>query len=184
MPNDSGNTTLTQPVNQNDHTAGNSNAPVTLVEYGDYECPACGAAYPNVKEVRGKLGDQVRFVFRNFPLTQMHPYAFQAAETAESAGGQGKFWEMHDFLYEHQQEEAYAQPREDAEKVGLNMSKFEQDMNNHVYAQKIEEDMRSGMENGIPGTPTFFINGQMYNGSYDSQSLLSALQQASNSNQR
>ena len=178
MLNYSGNTTLTPPINQNDHIAGNANASVTLVEYGDYECPDCGAAYPIVKELRRRLGDQLRFVFRNFPLTQVHPYAFQAAETAEAAGAQGKFWQMHDFLFEHQQQEAYAQPRENAQAVGLDMQKFEQDMNNHTFAQKIEEDMRSGMESGVQGTPTFYINGEMYNGSYDLGSLLSVLQQA------
>ena len=177
MFNYSGNTKLAQPVNQNDHIAGGANAPVTLVEYGDYECPDCGAAYPMLKEVRRRLGDQLRFVFRNFPLTQIHPYAFQAAETAESAGAQGKFWQMHDYLFEHQQQEAYAHPREDAQAIGLDMQKFVQDMNNHTFAPKVEEDMRSGMESGVAGTPTFFINGQMYNGSYDVQTLLSALQQ-------
>lgn len=171
-------TTLTPSVNQNDHIAGNANAPVTLLEFGDYECPDCGAAYPIVKEVRRRMGDQLRFVFRNFPLTQMHPYAFQAAETAEAAGAQGKFWQMHDYLFENQQQEAYAHPLDDAQALGLNTQKFEQDMRNHTFAPKIEADMRSGDESGVQGTPTFFINGKQYDGSYDLQSLLSTLQQA------
>src|SRR5438270_13405551 len=92
---------LTMPVTERDHIQGNPNAPLTLLEYGDYECPYCGAAYPIVKEVQRRLGDRLRFVFRNFPLTNAHPHAEHAAETAEAAGAQGKFWEMHDTLYEH-----------------------------------------------------------------------------------
>lgn len=178
MFNDSGDSRLTPPVNQHDHITGNPNAPVTLLEFGDYECPDCGRAYPIVREVRRRLGDQLRFVFRNFPLTQIHPYAFEAAETAESAGAQGKFWQMHDFLFEHQQEQAYAHPVQDAQAVGLNLSKFEQDMDNNVFAQKVEQDMRSGMESGVQGTPTFFINGEQYNGSYDFQTLMAVLEEA------
>src|SRR5579884_3238418 len=134
---------LAVPVSARDHQEGPADAPVTLVEYGDYECPNCGQAFPIVQAIRRDMGDQLRFVFRNFPLTQIHPYAFQAAETAESAGAQGKFWQMHDFLFEHQQQEVYAHPLEDAQALGLNMQQFEQDMRNHTFASKIEADMRS-----------------------------------------
>src|SRR2546423_12240032 len=102
MTQESGTARLTLPVSQRDHQQGPETAPVTLVEYGDYECPYCGEAHPIVKELQRRLGDRLRFVFRNFPLTNAHPHAEHAAETAEAAGAQGKFWEMHDYLYEHQ----------------------------------------------------------------------------------
>jgi protein-disulfide isomerase len=177
MLNMSGNTSLRPPVNPHDHIAGNPHAPVTLVEFGDYQCPYCGKAYPIVKEVQRRMGDRLCFVYRHFPLMQVHPYAFLAAETAEAAGAQGKFWPMHDFLFEHQQQGAYARPFDDARAIGLDMRRFEHDLNRHVFAHKVRQDIRSGMESGVQGTPTFFINGQMYNGSYDLRSLLSALEQ-------
>src|SRR5438874_12280859 len=103
MTQESGTARLTLPVSQRDHQQGPETAPVTLVEYGDYECPYCGEAYPIVKEIQRRLGDRLRFVFRNFPLTQSHPHAEHAAEAAEAAAVQEKFWEMHDYLFEHQQ---------------------------------------------------------------------------------
>lgn len=172
-----GDTSLIPPVNQYDHIAGNPHAPVTLVEFGDYQCPYCGMAYPHVREVQRRMGDRLRFVYRHFPLVEVHPYAFLAAEMAEAAGAQGKFWQMHNFLYEHQQEGAYARPLDNARAIGLGIRRFEQDLSTHIFARKVRDDMRSGMESGVQGTPTFFINDRLYTGSYDVGSLLSALEQ-------
>ena len=119
---------LTQPVSERDHVQGPPTAPVTLVEYGDYECPYCGAAYPIVKEVKRRLGDRLRFVFRNFPLGNMHPHAEHAAEAAEAAAAQGKFWEMHDELYEHQRALDDAQLEGYAGAVGLDVERFDREM--------------------------------------------------------
>src|SRR5271165_3448730 len=123
--------TLAPPVSARDHTEGPANAPLTLVEYGDYECPYCGAAYPILKEVQARLGDALRFVFRNFPLAEMHPHALLAAEAAEAAGGQGHFWPMHDTLFEHQNALGLAQLRGYAKKLRLDLSRFSQDLETH-----------------------------------------------------
>lgn len=176
--NDFGSSTLTPPVNQNDHIEGNSSAPVTLVEYGDFECPDCGRMYPVVKELQRRIGNQMRFVYREFPLAEIHPHAEQAAEAAEAAGAQRKFWPMFNELFQHQN----ALDAEDiegyAEEIGLNMSKFNQDMNQHTFENKVMEDEQSGEESGVQGTPTFFINGVMYDGSYDVESLQDAVESA------
>ena len=166
---------LTQPVSERDHMQGPESARVTLVEYGDYECPYCGAAYPIVKEVQRRLGDRLRFVFRNFPLGNMHPHAEHAAEAAEAAGAQGKFWEMHDELYEHQRAlddehlEAYAAA------VGLDIERFDREMEDQVYTGRVREDFMSGVRSGVNGTPTFFINGRRHDASYDLEALLAAI---------
>jgi len=129
---------LILPVTSNrDHIQGSSNAPVTLVEYGDYECPYCGQAYPMIKKVKRHLGNKLRFVFRNFPLTEIHPHAQHAAEAAEAAGVQDRFWEMHDYLYEHQQalDDKYLEKY--ANNLRLDLSKFNIDMSSHVHAGRI-----------------------------------------------
>jgi len=170
---------LMLPVNRKrDHMQGNPDAPLTLVEYGDYECPFCGAAYPIVKQVRQRLGDQLCFVFRNFPLTQLHPHAQHAAEAAESAGGQGKFWEMHDMLFEHQRALDDLHLVQNATAIGLDVARFEMDMAAHTYADRVREDFISGVRSGVNGTPTFFINGRRHDGSYDLKGLLAALELA------
>ncbi len=168
--------TLTQPVSARDHAEGPTDAPLTLVEYGDYQCPYCGAAYPVVKRVQKKLGKKLRFVFRNFPLTQAHPYALIAAEAAEAAALQGKFWEMHDLLYEKQ---TLLEPDSIplwAEKIGLSLEKFRNDIEQGVVEKRIQEDRQSGIRSGVNGTPTFFINGTRYDGTPDYASLLAALE--------
>jgi protein-disulfide isomerase len=164
-------------VGVNDHIQGKSDAAVTLVEFGDFECPACGAAYPAVKEVQQRLGDRLRFVFRNYPLEQ-HPHAEHAAEAAEAAGAQGKFWQMHDYLFEHQDALGDRQLVEDARAVGLDTSRFVSDLEQGTYTGQVEEDMESGDQSGVAGTPTFFINGQPYDGPYnDAQALMRAIEQ-------
>lgn len=168
--------TLTLPVsNKRDHIQGRSNAPVTLVEYGDYQCPYCGQAYPIVREIQNQLKRHLRFVFRNFPLAQVHPYAQQAAESAESAGGQKKFWEMHDILYENQQALDHYHLIEYASMLNLDVERFNNDLFSHKYAEHIREDFISGVRSGVNGTPTFFINGIRYNGPLDYEPLLENL---------
>ena len=169
---------LTPPVNDRDHAHGLATAPVTLVEYGDYECPYCGAAYPIVKEVQRRLGDTLRFVFRNFPLAEMHPHAQHAAEAAEAAGAQGHFWPMHDLLYEHQRALDDAHLRRYAAELGLDEGRFDRELSGHAYAGRVREDVVSGARSGVNGTPTFFINGRRHDGSYDLKTLLAALEHA------
>lgn len=168
---------LTLPVREDrDHIRGPVNAPVTLLEYGDYECPYCGQAYWFVKELTESVGDMMRFAFRNFPLTSIHPRAESAAEAAEAAGAQGKFWEMHDCLFEHQEalDEIYLV--EYAEMVGLDVGRFANELSAGRYADRVREDFLSGVRSGVTGTPTFFINGVRYDGSYDLDSWLAAIE--------
>ena len=168
--------TLTQPVSAHDHAEGPADAPLTLVEYGDYQCPYCGAAYPVVKRLQKTLGNKLRFVFRNFPLTQLHPYALIAAQAAEAAALQGKFWEMHDLLFEEQRLLKPERIHPWAERIGLNLEQFENDVKQGVVEKRIKEDRQSGIRSGVNGTPTFFINGARYDGPPDYNSLLAALE--------
>jgi protein-disulfide isomerase len=170
---------LTPPVGDRDHIWGPADAPVTLVEYGDYECPYCGAAHPVVKELERMIGDRMRFVFRHFPLTAVHPHAEHAAEGAECAGAQGKFWEMHDVLFEHQYALDDAHLVAYAGLIGLSESRFTRDMVEHRYAPKVREDFLSGARSGVNGTPSFFINGVRHDGGYDLPTLLAAIEDAS-----
>ena len=170
---------LTLPVSSDrDHIQGRTSAPVTLIEYGDYECPYCGQAYPIIKEVQKQLGNKLRFVFRNFPLTEIHPHAEHAAEAAEAAAGQNRFWEMHDYIYEHQQALDDKHLEKYADNLGLNLAKFTNEMSSHVHAGRIREDFLSGIHSGVNGTPTFYINGIRYNDSWDLETLLERLRSA------
>ena len=171
--------TLTLPVTEDrDHVQGAPDAVVTLLEYGDYECPYCGAAYPIVKDVQAAMGDELRFVFRNFPITTAHPHAAQAAEAAEAAAAQERFWPMHDLLYENQQrlegEHLFAY----ADGLGLDTERFKRELEEHVHAERVHEDFMSGVRSGVNGTPGFFIDGVRYDDSYDFDTLLGALRQA------
>jgi protein-disulfide isomerase len=168
---------LTLPVGERDHIEGPSTAPLLLVEYGDYQCPYCGAAYPIVKKVQKQLGTRLRFVFRNFPITNAHPYAEWAAETAEAAAAQGKFWEMHDYLYENQVslgDEAFFAKYE--RKLKLDATKIGREVAQRAHSARIEEDYMSGIRSGVNGTPTFFINGARYDGYPEFAPLVSALE--------
>jgi protein-disulfide isomerase len=169
---------LTPAVSARDHRQGPDDAPVTLVEFGDFECPHCGRAYPILKEVQRRLGDRLLFVFRYFPITTSHPHAQHAAEAAEAAGAQGKFWEMHDTLFENQRALSDADLAEYARGIGLDLKLFVSDMRTHKYAHRVREDFRSGISSGVNGTPSFFINGARYYGPWDLQSLTGALLQA------
>ena len=166
---------LTKPVTEHDHIRGRTDAPMTLVEYGDYECPACGAAYPLTESLVEELGDDLRFVFRHFPLANMHPHAEHAAEAAEAAGAQRRYWEMHDLLFRNQD----ALEDEDlvryAASLGLTLRPFIDALANEKYAAKIHDDFRSGVRSGVNGTPTFFVNDIRYDGPRDLQAMAIAL---------
>jgi protein-disulfide isomerase len=172
---------LTVPVKiGSDHIRGsaNNNSPITLVEYGDYECPYTGMAYPIVKELIREFGnDKIRFVFRNFPLNEIHPHAQHAAEAAEASASQDKFWQMHDYLFEHQKALDDGYLLEYAQKVGLkDIHKFKDDVSRHVYAPLIKESLKGGIDSGVEGTPTFFINGVRYEDSFDLRTFSETLQ--------
>ena len=172
---------LTIPVKiDSDHIRGsaNNNSPITLVEYGDYECPYTGMAYPIVKELIREFGnDKIRFVFRNFPLYEIHPHAQHAAEAAEASAAQNKFWQMHDYLFEHQKALDDGHLLEYAQKVGLeDIHKFKDDVSRHIYAPSIEESLKGGVDSGVEGTPTFFINGVRYEDSFDLRTFSETLQ--------
>ena len=169
---------LTLPVTaKRDHIQGPSDAKVVLVEYGDYQCPYCGEAYPIVKKIQEAFGKNLQFVFRNFPLTQLHPRAEFGAEVAEASGAGGKFWEMHDFIYENQpslNDEEYFLKFAD-KKLGLDREKIHQSVVKHAFEPRIREDFMSGVRSGVNGTPTFFINGRRHNGSYEYKELEAAI---------
>ncbi|MFI5348348.1 MAG: DsbA family protein [Elusimicrobiota bacterium] len=167
---------LNPPVSERDHAQGPADAPATLVEYGDYQCPFCGAAYPVVKLLRETLGNKLRFVFRNFPLTEAHPYALIAAEAAEAAALQGKFWEMHDLIFEQQELLDPDVIPEWAGKIGMDLEKMGRAIQQGAVATRIKEDRRSGIRSGVNGTPTFFINGRRHDGAPDYETLLAALE--------
>lgn len=163
-------------VSNNDHVQGSLNAPIELVEYGDYQCPHCGRAYPIIKNVQEVMGDKLKFVFRNFPLQEIHPDALNAAVAAEAAGAQGKFWEMHDIIFENQQHLDDVSLLKYAAKIGLNIEQFESDFEKPQILQKVEDNFESGVRSGVNGTPSFFINGQKYEGSWEEADLLLYLQ--------
>ena len=169
---------LTVPVSERDHVLGPPTAPVAVVEYGDYECPYCGAAHAVVHELRRTIGDEFRFAFRHFPLSQIHHHALEAALAAEAAGAQGRFWEMHDLLFANQTSLDGHAFLLFARELGLDVPRFVQDLQEQTYASRIREDFMSGVRSGVNGTPTFFINGIRHNGGWDLQSLLEAIEEA------
>jgi protein-disulfide isomerase len=164
------------PVTEADHVQGHATAPITLVEYGDYECPYCGAAHPILKRLQGKLGDELRFVFRNFPIAQSHPQAVAAATTAELASDLGDFWPVHDALYEHQRSLGRPYYDELFASQGLPVDRLHEAIANNEYEGRLLEDFEGGVRSGVNGTPTLFINGQRYDRGIDFDSLMEALQ--------
>jgi protein-disulfide isomerase len=166
------------PVSADDHAEGPENAPVTLVEYGDYECPHCGHAYSIVKQLQKRFGERLRFVFRNFSLTQAHPNAEAAAETAEFAAAHGKFWEMHDLLFENQERLDAGLLLELARKLGLSAPALSMALEEGHFTDRVRADFSGGVRSGVNGTPTFFINGERYDGSWEFPELLLVLDQA------
>jgi protein-disulfide isomerase len=169
---------LTPPVNDRDHILGPPDAPLTLVEYGDYECRYCGMAYPIVESVRRRMGDGMRFVFRHFPLAQIHPHAQHAAEMAEAAGEREKFWQIHGMLFQNQ----HALDDRDlilyAAQIGIPPEWAVNVLRTHAFAPRVREHFLSGVRSGVNGTPTFFINGMRHDGEWDEASLFAAVQNA------
>jgi protein-disulfide isomerase len=172
---------LTPPVSDEDHAIGRSDAPITLVEYGDFECPYCGRAYPIVKEVQSRFADQLRFVFRNFPLSEIHPHAEHAAESAEAAGAQGAFWEMHDVLFENQHALEDVHLAGYASSLGLDVERFVNELAEGFYTPIVRQHFLSGVRSGVNGTPTFFINGIRHDDAWDLPTLTAAIDRAMHS---
>jgi len=165
---DAGTATLTPPVSERDHAEGSKDAPVTLVEYGDYECPFCGRAYPLVKRIQREMGKELQFVFRNFPLREAHPHALHAALAAEAVGAHGEreFWRMHDTIYEHQDALEDADLMAYGEACDVAPTEIERAFEGGEITARVRADFRGGIRSGVNGTPTFFINGERYDGDW------------------
>ncbi len=166
---------LAVPVTAKDHSQGPTNAPVTLVEYGDYQCPSCGDAFPLIKKLQKHFGDKLRFIFRNFPL-DMHPYAEHAAETAEFAAAHDKFWEMHDLLFKHQSNLTDPALLKLATQLELSDEDLTAALEKRTYAAHVKHDLDGGIRSGVTGTPMFYINGALYEGEYDYDSIVAAIE--------
>jgi len=169
-------TQLKNPVSKADHSLGPDKAPVLLVEYGDFQCPHCRAAFPIVKRLQKALGDNLKFTFRNFPLSEVHPDALNAAKAAEAAGLQGKFWGMHDLIYENQENIDLESLRGYAQKLGLDLKLWKKAMEDSAIEERVEKDFEGGVRSGVNGTPTFFINGFRYDGDWAYGPLLKVLE--------
>jgi protein-disulfide isomerase len=169
---------LQQPVDGHDHTLGPDGAAVTLVEYGDYHSSACGEAHALVQRARERLGERLRFCFRHFPMTRVHPYAQHASEAAEAAGSQGKFWEMHNALFAHRGPLDDGNLVEYADALGLDTARFLREVASHVHADRIQEQVQGGVASGVHATPAFFINGVRFDGEAFEDGLLGAVEQA------
>ena len=166
---------LQKAIGTDDHVRGTAEAGVTLVEYGDYQSPLCCEAYYMVRALQAEMGAQLRFVFRNFPLPTIHPFAEYAALAAEAAGAQGHFWEIHDFLFENPGASENGQLLTYARSIGIEGKRFEREISKHHYAERLREDIRSGIESGVNGTPTFFLDGVRHEGIWNFETLLTAL---------
>jgi protein-disulfide isomerase len=169
---------LVEPVSSIDHVRGPDHAPVTIVEYGDFECPSCKQASGAVKLLLARYEQRVRFVFRHFPLEEVHPHALRAAELAECAGAQGKFWPMHDLLFDKQNHLEMPRLHEYAQSLGLDMARYTAEMDDEIYLQRIREHQQSGRASGVRSTPGFFVNGRIQDVSYGLDSLSKAVEAA------
>jgi Na+/H+ antiporter NhaA len=161
-----------------DHVRGPDTAPVTLVEYGDYECPYCGQAEVVIRELLDSFGDDLRYVWRHLPLNDVHPNAQVAAEAAEAAGAQGDFWEMHDKLLDHQGELMAGDLARYAQELGIDVERFFEELRRHDHAPRVADDVATADASGVAGTPSFFINGRRHQGAYDIDTLTAAVQKA------
>jgi protein-disulfide isomerase len=168
-------TTLKMPVTSDDHVEGETDAPLILIEYGDYECPHCGHAYPIIKRVQKHFDGRLAFVFRNFPLNQIHPNAESAAESAEFAGAQNRFWPMHDAIFENQEDLGPTVLLELAQSLGLEAQDLRSALEQHEYAPRVRSDFLGGVRSGVNGTPTFFINSHRHDGPFEFDDLVAAL---------
>lgn len=165
-------------VTARDHVRGPARAQVTLLEYGDYQCPFCGEAFWVLRDIEERFRRELRFVFRNFPLTEVHPLALEAAEAAEAAGAQHKFWEMHDLLYQNQPRFELGDLGAYATELGLDLDAFTSDLESHRHRERIREDFMDGVRSGVNGTPSFYVNGAKYDGSYALDDLIAELERA------
>jgi protein-disulfide isomerase len=166
---------LRSAISADDWSVGPADAPVTLLEYGDLECPYCGRLHPEVTALLDAYPDQLRFVFRHFPITSLHPHAQAAALATEAAGAQGKFWEMEDLIFTHQRALSNDDLRSYAEQIGLDLARFEHDLSEQRYAAEVRQDFRNGVNDGVNGTPTLFLNGMRYDGPRDREALSAAI---------
>ncbi|HWW20809.1 MAG TPA: DsbA family protein [Steroidobacteraceae bacterium] len=169
---------LSVPVSAVDHVLGPQHAQISVVEYGDFECPNCKQAAAAVKMLLQRFPERVRFVFRNFPLAEVHPHAMQAAEAAECAGAQGQFWPMHDLLFENQLHLKPNHLHGYAERLRIDLARYSAEMDDHVYLQRVREHQQSGRDSGVRGTPTFFVNGRVQDVSFGMQGLFGAVEAA------
>jgi protein-disulfide isomerase len=168
-------TQLLLPIHGEDHVHGPESAPYTLVEYGDYECPACGQLFEIIRDLQATLGDRLRIVYRHYPLSGLHPHAQEAAEAVEAAGAQGRFWEMHDLLFRNQNALNHKDLVGYGESLSLDMNRFRQDLKKRTYEDLVREDFRRGVQNGVYNTPGLFLNGVRYDGARDRDTLLQIL---------
>jgi protein-disulfide isomerase len=166
------------PINEHDHVIGPHDAPVSLVEYGDYQCPHCQAAWPQVELVLQQFGDDLRYAYRHFPISTIHPLAKPAAETAEFAGAQGLFWEMHSAIFANGHLLSGPTLGALASRLGLDVAELQEALDQGAYAAKVESDFAGGIRSGVNGTPCFFVNGQRHDGAYDANSLAAAIEAA------
>ncbi len=166
---------LAAPVSATDHMIGPLHAPVTVVEYGDYECPNCKQAGPAVALLLERFANRIRFVYRHFPLEEVHPHALLAAEAAEAAAAQGKFWPMHELLFENQLHLKSQQLQHYAEQLQLDMARYVAEMDDHIYLQRVREHQDSGQRSGVRGTPAFFVDGIIHDVSFGLHSLVDAI---------
>lgn len=169
---------LVEPITEADHIAGDPSASITLVEYGEFECPHCGRAYHVVRQLLEEARGELRFVFRHFARDDVHPYSERSAQAAEAAGAQGSFWQMHDFLFERQHQLEYDDLFSHAEELGLDVERFRHELTEQVHAPRVRSDLDSGLAMGVTETPTFFIDGVRYTGSQNVDGLLTAIRAA------
>ncbi len=167
---------LLLPIRPEDHVLGQADAPYTLVEYGDYECPDCGRLNLILHDLQKEMGPRLRIVYRHYPLSGIHKHAQQAAEAAEAAGAQGRYWEMHSLLFEHQGDLETRDLVRYAEQLGLDVDRFKRELKRGVYAERVRADFRAGVQNGVAGTPGLFVNGTRHSGTWDIESLRRDLQ--------
>jgi len=176
LPIDPANSTLLLPIRPTDHVIGPENAKYTLVEYGDYECPNCGRLYLILRDLQKDFGDRLRIVYRHYPLSGIHPHAQQAAEAAEAAAAQGKFWEMHALLFEHQNALDTHDMIRYAGELNLDVQRFRQELKKHICSDRVRGDFIAGVQNGVYGTPGLFMNGVRYDQAWDRETLIRTLQ--------
>ncbi len=162
---------LAVPVSAMDHLLGPDHAPLTIVEYGDFECPNCQQAAPAVKLILKRHENRVRFVFRHFPLEEVHPHALLAAEATEAAGAQGRFWAMHDLLFDHFGELQPSQLRARAQQLNLDLARFDAELDDEIYRQRVREHQAGGRTSGVHGTPAFFVDGKLFDVSFGMRAL-------------